>query len=346
MLGSLLIAISPFVDRAEAITNNYVPMLDSIVFIVGLSLFGASTIVVALRRVLYYLFSGNYFDLVNIASFSSCLILIISWICFSASYIELQKITETIPLELDYFYELLFWSGGHLLQFVYTGVLMISWVMLSQHMTGREVENKCAHAALFILNLGLAIIGLYGHLKYDIIDGEFIEYFTSHMKYAAGLAPALCLLLLFYSWFSNRAILASRVACAGMVCSVFLFGFGGIIGALISEINVTVPAHYHGSVVGISVAFISLAYLFASKELASNYSAVRQIFILSGGQTLHILGLAIAGGYGVMRKAPGAEMSLQAKIGMFLMGTGGLIAIIGGLMFVIICGKRLFLEKK
>jgi hypothetical protein len=66
------------------------------------------------------------------------------------------------------------------------------------------------------------------------------------------------------------------------------------------------------------------------------------IYILTFGQILHITGLALAGGYGVLRKTLNTEMALSAKLLMGMMGGGGLIAIVGGLMFVYICGKNIF----
>jgi hypothetical protein len=57
---------------------------------------------------------------------------------------------------------------------------------------------------------------------------------------------------------------------------------------------------------------------------------------------LHIAGLALAGGYGILRKNPDGEIALAAKFYMGMLGGGGLIAIIGGLMFVYICVKRLY----
>jgi hypothetical protein len=52
---------------------------------------------------------------------------------------------------------------------------------------------------------------------------------------------------------------------------------------------------------------------------------------------LHIVGLVWSGGYGVQRKvADGAIVtrSLEQTLGMGLMGVGGLIAIVGGMLFV------------
>ena len=54
---------------------------------------------------------------------------------------------------------------------------------------------------------------------------------------------------------------------------------------------------------------------------------------------MHIVGLVWSGGYGVQRKVAGADQvlrSTQETLGMGLMGLGGLIAIVGGVMFVVI----------
>jgi hypothetical protein len=65
--------------------------------------------------------------------------------------------------------------------------------------------------------------------------------------------------------------------------------------------------------------------------------ATWQPYVYGGGQLLHITGLVWSGGYGVQRKVAGSEQVLrttQEIFGMGLMGIGGLIAIIGGILFV------------
>ena len=57
------------------------------------------------------------------------------------------------------------------------------------------------------------------------------------------------------------------------------------------------------------------------------------------GQLMHIAGLVWSGGYGVQRKVAGGEQVLRSMgeiTGMGLMGLGGLVAIIGGLLFVVV----------
>jgi hypothetical protein len=66
--------------------------------------------------------------------------------------------------------------------------------------------------------------------------------------------------------------------------------------------------------------------------------------VYGGGQLIHIIGLAWSGGYGVQRKVAGSEQVLltwQQKTGMGMMGLGGLIAIIGGVLFVLVCLKAI-----
>jgi heme/copper-type cytochrome/quinol oxidase subunit 1 len=116
---------------------------------------------------------------------------------------------------------------------------------------------------------------------------------------------------------------------------------------MIHGANVVIPAHYHGTIVGVTLAFMGLAYVLLPQlgfRAAEGRMAIWQPYVYGGGQLLHIFGLAWSGGYGVERKVAGAEQlltTLPLKIGMGMMGLGGLVAIIGGLMFVLVCLKAM-----
>jgi hypothetical protein len=63
---------------------------------------------------------------------------------------------------------------------------------------------------------------------------------------------------------------------------------------------------------------------------------------------MHIIGLAWSGGYGVQRKTTGVEQGVdrfEQIAGMGLMGFGGLISIIGGVMFLVIVYRAIRPEK-
>jgi heme/copper-type cytochrome/quinol oxidase subunit 1 len=62
------------------------------------------------------------------------------------------------------------------------------------------------------------------------------------------------------------------------------------------------------------------------------------------GQTFHSLGLFLAGGYGAPRKAAGADQGIEAlgaQVGLYIMGVGALVAVIGGTMFIWIAARML-----
>ena len=85
---------------------------------------------------------------------------------------------------------------------------------------------------------------------------------------------------------------------------------------------------------------MGLAYLLLPRL---GYAPVRgrladlQPWIYGLGQLLHIGGLAVSGAMGIQRKTAGAAQgldSLAAKTAMGVMGLGGLLAVIGGILFV------------
>jgi heme/copper-type cytochrome/quinol oxidase subunit 1 len=114
---------------------------------------------------------------------------------------------------------------------------------------------------------------------------------------------------------------------------------------------VRIPAHYHGSIVGVTLALMGLAYALAPRlglGTPSRRLATLQPILYGGGQLLHIIGLMWSGGYGVQRKVAGASQvlrSTQEVVGMGVMGLGGLIAIAGGILFVVIMLKA-FMERR
>ncbi len=386
-LATILIVISPIAGH-DPVMNNYIPMLENIIFILGLSLFGITLLLYAIN-ILYFFDWANWSSLTNFITLSTIIMYILSWVCFWCSYNDLQNIIQIIPIKIEFYYELLFWSGGHLLQFIYTQIAMFIWIMLFEKLIGRELKFQTFYLFLLYLNFVFATLIIVGHIFYDIIDGSFKEFYTNHMKYLGGVAPGLYVggMLLEWvsyhnsSWVSSRGLSTGsilldtvdkprddRVIKTTLLCSITLFLLSGLIAMNISGINVVIPAHYHGSIVGISIACMGYCYVhvttwlnnhWVQKKNINNFSILSLIlrssrgmtitiifYLLTFGQILHILGLAFAGGYGVMRKDPNIVMPLSAKLLMGMMGGGRLIAIMAGLMFVFICGKIIFLKNK
>jgi heme/copper-type cytochrome/quinol oxidase subunit 1 len=138
---------------------------------------------------------------------------------------------------------------------------------------------------------------------------------------------------------------AERPLHSSLLASIALFAAGGLIGFTIGGADVRVPAHYHGCIVGVTLAMMGATYLLLPRfgfAAPSSRLAAWQPWIYGAGQLLHILGLVISGGYGVQRKVAGAEQVLRSApevAGMALMGAGGLVAILGGLAFVAVVAR-------
>ncbi|HJD67552.1 MAG TPA: palindromic element RPE4 domain-containing protein [Rickettsia endosymbiont of Bembidion lapponicum] len=82
--ATILIAISPIAGH-NPVMNNYIPMLENIIFVLGLSLFGITLLLYAIN-ILYLFDWANWSNLVNFTILSTIIMYILSWVCFWCSY--------------------------------------------------------------------------------------------------------------------------------------------------------------------------------------------------------------------------------------------------------------------
>ena len=133
-----------------------------------------------------------------------------------------------------------------------------------------------------------------------------------------------------------------------LVTSIAVFGLGGMLGIFVDGADTRTPAHYHGVIGGINLAFMGLFFGFflplMDRSLNPGSAQRLSVWFYATGQALHSLGLFLAGGYGAPRKTAGdAQMieALGAQIGLYGMGIGAVIAVVGGVMFICISGGAL-----
>ena len=192
---------------------------------------------------------------------------------------------------------------------------------------------------IFYINPIICIVCPLFFIFASVESGAYIEFFTMHMKYFGGISASISATIILYHLYKIKSKkLDYKIYC--FIFSLLIFAIGGLIGYLISGTNVTVPAHYHGSIVGITIALMGLIYYIIAQlgyKLLPNKILTIQLFLYCLGQAIHITGLALSGGYGAMRKVAGVELSATAKFYMGLMGLGGIIAIISGIIFIVSC---------
>jgi heme/copper-type cytochrome/quinol oxidase subunit 1 len=316
-------------------------VLDSPVFLAGLLLLGAGAGLLVLRAMLAAPKVGARLDgtgalrfALNAAAVSAAVALA----AFAWSWIEVPA-----ALEGKAYYELLFWGGGHVLQFTWTLLMFAAWLWLATESGCPPPLTPRVAVLLFAVALASVFLTPVIYLAWNVASVEHHRMLTWLMRFGGGLTILpIGLAVVFALARAGTGTDAQRALRAVLVVSLALFAFGGVIGLGISGSNVKVPAHYHGSIVGVTLAFMGVAYLLLPRlgyAPVSARGARLQAWLYGGGQMLHITGLVWSGGHGVQRKVAGAAQALdgiEKVAGMGLMGVGGLVAVIGGLMFLVL----------
>jgi heme/copper-type cytochrome/quinol oxidase subunit 1 len=320
-LGTLVIVVSPFTGESHPLMNNYVPVLQNPVFFAGLIIFGAGFGLLILRSCL------TAFDNDNQSSGETSL-------RFGLFVAVVASLFAVVALVLSYFgiddgfqglayYDRLFWGSGHIIQFSHTQLMLVAWLWLASVSGALLRLSPRVALLLFILGLQPVLAAPIIYIVFDVSSGDHLFWFIQLMKYGGAIA----------------AVPIGLAVTLALLFSILLFGAGGIIGFMISGSTVTVPAHYHGSIVGITIAFMGITYHLLPQlgfHKLNGRAARWQPGIYGCGQLMHIVGLAWSGGYNVARKSTEVERGIEQTMGLGLMGFGGLVSIIGGVMFLVL----------
>ena len=337
-LGTLIITLSPFTGESHPLMNNYVPVLQSTTFFIGLSVFGLGFFLLVLRTFLIAWSSVNISSGESALRFGLFVAVIASLFAIGALILSYFGIDEGFQGRA--YYDRLFWGSGHIIQFSHTQLMLVAWLWLATVSGAHLRLSPRVTLALFVLGLSPVSVAPIIYLAFDVSSGNHLFWFIQLMKYGGALAAVpiglATTLAIVEKWRPTPGFEIERNA---LLFSVLLFGVGGIIGFMITGSNVTIPAHYHGSIVGVTIAFMGITYHLLPHlgfRKVTGRAARWQPGIYGIGQLMHIIGLAWSGGYNVQRKSTGAEQGFEQVAGMGLMGLGGLISIIGGIIFLVV----------
>ena len=345
--GTLVISIAPFLGVADPLMNNYVPVLQHPMFYTGLGLFGLGFAVLSLHGLAFshsigLTISGD--GALRFGLYTALIAAIVTIIMLVASWFDMPEFADGA-----FYFELLFWDAGHTVQFVHVQLMLVAWLWMAT-VTGITIRLS-PRIALFIFTMGMVPVLLtpVAYALHDLGTASHKQAITQLMQYGGGLAAVPIGLMIAYSFFKTswRDIKVGPEFNA-LSTSMLLFGVGGVIGFMIHGSNVTVPAHYHGSIVAVTLAYMGLTFHLLPRlgfRAPTGKMATLQPLIYAAGQLMHVIGLVWSGGYGVQRKTAGTDQALdnlERVISMGFMGLGGLIAVIGGILFLVIVFKAMW----
>lgn len=284
--GILLIACSPICSDSVAVMNNHIPMLENIFFILGLSLFASGILCFAIQTVVVSFiqcsrgYGGKIIAIMNFTS--SCMFLCI-WICFMFSYVRLNNLAEILLLDLDFYYEMLYWSGGYVLQFIYTQLFMLSLLVIVEVYTGGEIKYSSLYEVLLAFNFFLSFTVFVGHARFDLANIDFKLFYSVYIMYITYLVPTIFIITLYFevvTAIGNKNKLNTFVLMLFYISS-FLFIFGRVIASvMIVEHN----RFIFGTSIGMHLASMGLVYISCCSHqiqhtINNNLGVVSQLLI-------------------------------------------------------------------
>ncbi|MCC7059371.1 MAG: cbb3-type cytochrome c oxidase subunit I [Burkholderiaceae bacterium] len=282
-------------------------------------------------------------------------------------------------------YRVIWWAFGHSSQQINVSAHVAVWYAIAAIVFGaKPMSERVSRSAFFLYILFLQLASAHHILADPGVGTEWKVFNTSYAMYLAVLASMVHGLTVpgaietaqrekgytkgLFEWL--RKAPWSNPVFSGMFMSLIGFGFlGGISGVMMGteQLNmiihntIYVPGHFHATVVlGTTLAFMAMTYFLLptlfQREIIMPSWAKWQPYIFALGMGLFTLAFMGAGTLGVPRRhwditfagaALPYEFAGTALLMLAIGGVGGVIAVIGGGMYIwltvgtILFGKRL-----
>lgn len=338
VVGVVLQVIPVFSTSATPILSNYVPVLDHPVFLTGWIIFVSGVLLqfLDLRLIGAGRFNSPLSPGVRVAIRSGAVVFMLALVTMVGALVN--HVPNMNPVA---YYEYIFWGGGHVLQAASALGMLGAWMILLEHLTDQPVLGRasalilCALIVLPVLPAPWLTFGGYAEI-----------WFTRMMQY--GLFPAALILMgLGIMAVRHRMPMVRQhlqsPALGGLISSVILTLVGFVLGAMIVADTTLTPAHYHANIGAVTIAYMTVMMILLPRlgmTIAWPRLARWQPLIYAIGQMLFVLGLAVAGTLGnAPRKTYGSEqrvLDTAERIGLAIVGVGGLLALAGGILFIVI----------
>ena len=208
--GTAAMALAPFVGQGEPVMANYIPVLDD-----RSSSAASPSSRWALRR-------RRAADGVArraapaeprrarrtaLRAQRGAVATAVALLAFAWSY-------AAVPPALDgkAYYEILFWGGGHALQFTWTLLMLVAWLWLGERLRRAGAAQPARDAADVRLALAAVFVTPVAYLAHDIASVEHRRLLTWAMRFGGGVAILPVGLAVLSAWRARRQCRDARPA--------------------------------------------------------------------------------------------------------------------------------------
>jgi hypothetical protein len=135
-LGTALMTVSPFFPNAEPVLNNYIPVLKQPLFFASLWIFAAGLSLTVLRALLTTWPQRFLAEPLRLGAFLGAVAAFLSLAHSSGRGAMVPWVEGVI------YYEVLFWGGGHTLQFQHALLMVVAWLWIAARLGARRSRRR------------------------------------------------------------------------------------------------------------------------------------------------------------------------------------------------------------
>ncbi len=386
LVGAIMVDYIILMGKADVLMTSYLPLLAHPLFYLGIILVAVGTLIGVFNyfATLYIAKRDNTYEgsvpLVTFGATAAAIIAVITLLHGAIVMIPTFTFSMGWTPEPDpMWYRIIWWGLGHQSQQVNVCAMVAIWYLVAYLTTGAKPVNETVCRTAFLLYILFINIASAHHLLVDPgVSAGWKIWNTSYAMYLAVLAsmihgftvPASVEIAMrekghikgLFGWVTSAPW--RNPAFSGVTLSLLIFGFiGGITGVTLGtqQINIIahntlrITGHFHATVVGgTTLAFMALTYyvipLIFRRDFICRGLARVQPWMFGGGILLVSIGMSFAGSMGVPRRSWDIESAgiygPAAHLMLGIMGIGAILAVLGLLLFVLLCvGTLLFGEK-
>jgi protoheme IX farnesyltransferase len=337
--GAAAMAVPAFTASGTPYLNDYIPTIDHPLFWPGLLAAFAGVALEALAYLVAW-HRGRRAGLDSVEGAAAAVAALAMVLAVSTLAVTWARLDDTQPFSLQL--RALFWGAGHIFQFMHTTGMVAVWVITAGVALGVTLPERTGRTLVFAF-LPFLIASALVYLVWSP-EALLVNRVVTWVSFSGLGGPTLPLAVLLAGAMlrSGRARPWSSPLFSGTALCFALFAVGGLMGVIGFRQDTRVPAHYHGMVGAVTLAYMGLAPLLL--ELTGRRPWKRSLtrlqpYLYGIGLLGIMIGLHWAGGRGAPRKTIGFGWAdAQALLAMNLMGLGSLLAIAGGLAFVLNIG--------